>query len=203
METNRNGRRPLRKQVAAALPPLRRLRGLTVRELSARLAALGAPLLASGITKIEQGARGVDVDELVALAAALNVPPARLLINFSSGRNLVELLPGRSYPGNAAWSFLNGEAPLPTFKPPTAWVNNLDELIDYEQAKPGPVRRWSFTPLGQAVGNLERAADRALELLDERDAVAARSSLASALRAVEQVSDELEKLQADLLRDSQ
>lgn len=58
-----------------------RLRGrTTVRELSARLAKLGRPILPSGITKIEQGKRRVDVDDLVALAVALQVTPTRLLL---------------------------------------------------------------------------------------------------------------------------
>lgn len=58
-----------------------RLRGrTTVRELSARLSKLGRPILPSGITKIEQGSRRVDVDDLVALAVALKVTPTRLLL---------------------------------------------------------------------------------------------------------------------------
>lgn len=60
---------------------LKRLRGrVPVRELSARLEALGRPILPSGITKIEQGSRRVDVDDLVALAQALEVSPMRLLL---------------------------------------------------------------------------------------------------------------------------
>jgi hypothetical protein len=58
-----------------------RLRGRTsVRELSARLSKLGRPILPSGITKLEQGKRRVDVDDLVALAVALKVTPTRLLL---------------------------------------------------------------------------------------------------------------------------
>ncbi|MFM9672751.1 helix-turn-helix domain-containing protein [Streptomyces galilaeus] len=58
-----------------------RLRGrTTVRELSTRLSKLGRPILPSGITKIEQGKRRVDVDDLVALAVALEVTPTRLLM---------------------------------------------------------------------------------------------------------------------------
>ncbi|WP_284437150.1 hypothetical protein [Streptomyces sp. TUS-ST3] len=58
-----------------------RLRGrTTVRELSARLSKLGRPILPSGITKIEQGTRRVDADDLVALAVALEVTPTRLLL---------------------------------------------------------------------------------------------------------------------------
>ncbi len=51
-----------------------------MRELSARLTKLGRPILPSGITKLEQGKRRVDVDDLVALAAALRVTPTRLLL---------------------------------------------------------------------------------------------------------------------------
>lgn len=51
-----------------------------MRELSARLTKLGRPILPSGITKIEQGKRRVDVDDLVALAVALKVTPTRLLL---------------------------------------------------------------------------------------------------------------------------
>lgn len=51
-----------------------------MRELSARLSKLGRPILPSGITKIEQGSRRVDVDDLVALAVALKVTPTRLLL---------------------------------------------------------------------------------------------------------------------------
>jgi transcriptional regulator with XRE-family HTH domain len=50
-----------------------------VQELSERLAALGRPILPSGLSKIEQGTRRVDVDDLVALADALETVPSRLL----------------------------------------------------------------------------------------------------------------------------
>jgi transcriptional regulator with XRE-family HTH domain len=44
-----------------------------------RLAALGRPILPSGLSKIEQSTRRVDVDDLVALADALRTVPSRLL----------------------------------------------------------------------------------------------------------------------------
>lgn len=52
---------------------------ISVRELSARLTAQGRPILPSGITKIEQGVRRVDVDDLFALAESLEVVPSQLL----------------------------------------------------------------------------------------------------------------------------
>jgi len=67
--------------VARNVAELREQRGHTVRSLAAVLdERLGRKILASGITKIENHARGVDVGDLVALAIALGVNPNRLLL---------------------------------------------------------------------------------------------------------------------------
>jgi transcriptional regulator with XRE-family HTH domain len=69
-------------RVAANVKSLREdVHHFSVRELSARLADLGRPILPSGITKIEQGLRRVDADDLVALAAALETSPGRLMFD--------------------------------------------------------------------------------------------------------------------------
>jgi hypothetical protein len=47
--------------------------------LSSYLEALGRPILPSGISKIEQSTRRVDVDDLVAFADALGTVPSALL----------------------------------------------------------------------------------------------------------------------------
>lgn len=52
---------------------------LSLAELSTRLTRAGHPILMSGLSKIENGGRRVDVDDLVAVAAALGVPPGVLL----------------------------------------------------------------------------------------------------------------------------
>jgi Helix-turn-helix domain len=67
--------------VARRLAALREERRVSVRQLSARLEALGHKILPQGITKIEKGKRGVDVDDLVALARALNVYPVDLVVD--------------------------------------------------------------------------------------------------------------------------
>ncbi|MFH8528148.1 helix-turn-helix domain-containing protein [Streptomyces tendae] len=117
-----------------------RLRGrTTVRELSARLAKLGRPILPSGITKIEQGQRRVDADDLVALAVALKVTPTRLLMGppptegpddprhedvwewhpwtdregvERSPIPILRLLPELAMEPWEAWAWAEGEAPL-------------------------------------------------------------------------------------------
>ena len=65
--------------MAANLRRMRRERELTTAALSQRLAEIGHPIAATGITKIEMGDRRVDVDDLVALAAALDTTPNQLL----------------------------------------------------------------------------------------------------------------------------
>ena len=53
---------------------------LTYVELSDRLTGLGRPIPVLGLRRIERGERRVDVDDLMALADALQVMPADLLI---------------------------------------------------------------------------------------------------------------------------
>lgn len=96
---------------------LRALRGYSVRGLSERLAELGQPLLPSGITKIEKGARRVSVAELVALAMALGVSPVRLLLPAERTDAPVQVTPNRSATWEAAWRWAVGEQPLDIDEP--------------------------------------------------------------------------------------
>jgi transcriptional regulator with XRE-family HTH domain len=65
--------------VAAAVAAHRQRRGLDQAGLAERVTAAGRPMSASVLGKVEAGARRVDVDDLVALAAALDVDPVQLL----------------------------------------------------------------------------------------------------------------------------
>lgn len=104
----------VRDYVAANVKRVREARNLTVRALSQRLGDLGHPLLPSGITKIEQGERGVDAVDLVALAVALRVNPNALLLPDRAGDDPVALTSSTHVPGWAAWSWADGRQPLPT-----------------------------------------------------------------------------------------
>lgn len=66
-------------RVADNLRAFRTRRRLSVRELADRLKKLERPLYASAITKIELGQRRIDIDDLFALAEALDIPVAKLL----------------------------------------------------------------------------------------------------------------------------
>ncbi|MGV0578105.1 helix-turn-helix transcriptional regulator [Mycolicibacterium elephantis] len=59
---------------------LRESLNLGLRALSSRLADTGRPLTHTALDKIERGTRRVDVDDLMALAVALEVSPATLLM---------------------------------------------------------------------------------------------------------------------------
>ncbi len=69
------------EHVKTNLPVLRRRAGFSSQvKLAERMAELGTPMHHTVIAKIENGDRGVSVDDLVALAAALDVSPLRLLL---------------------------------------------------------------------------------------------------------------------------
>lgn len=79
-------------------------------ELSKRLTDLGRPIPVLGLRRIERGERRVDVDDLIALAWALSVPPAALL--FPVGKaDEIAILPGVEIHPDLALQWFVGEAP--------------------------------------------------------------------------------------------
>jgi transcriptional regulator with XRE-family HTH domain len=67
--------------VAARMKKLREKRGWTAAELARQMKAAGIPWERIVVTKLETGRRAsVSVDELLALAAVLNVAPVHLLV---------------------------------------------------------------------------------------------------------------------------
>lgn len=67
------------RQVAANLRIARQSIGVDLRELSARIKTTGRTISPSALSKIENGDRRVDVDDLTAFAYALETTPAALL----------------------------------------------------------------------------------------------------------------------------
>lgn len=66
--------------VAANVRRHRERQGLSTYELARRLADAGRPMTPAAVGRIERGERRVDVGDLMALAAALDVPPVTLLL---------------------------------------------------------------------------------------------------------------------------
>lgn len=66
--------------VAANVKRLREAQNLTYAEMARRLEAAGRPIPVLGLSRVENGTRRVDVDDLTALAVVLRVSPATLLM---------------------------------------------------------------------------------------------------------------------------
>ncbi|MFI0533552.1 helix-turn-helix domain-containing protein [Streptomyces scabiei] len=105
---------PTGEQVQSNVHRLRASSGMTKRELSDRVTELGRTIPPLGISRIENGTRRVDADDLVALAVALGVHPAALLLppDVTSGA-VAEVTAVGSVPAREAWEWAHGMRPLP------------------------------------------------------------------------------------------
>jgi transcriptional regulator with XRE-family HTH domain len=79
MATRRVEIGPTGETVRTNLKEVRKLRGLTLRDLSEKLSDTDHPMAHNTISEIERGARRVDVDDLMALAKALKISTSYLL----------------------------------------------------------------------------------------------------------------------------
>ena len=122
---------------------IRRYRGkLTFAELSARLEEIGRPIPVLGLRRIEKGDRRVDVDDLLAIARALDVPPA-LLVYPLGVAGTVEVLPGEMHATWDAVKWFGGRAAFPGDPRSVEWApvplhEDHDRLVDdwqWEQAR--------------------------------------------------------------------
>ncbi|MFK4595722.1 helix-turn-helix domain-containing protein [Streptomyces pristinaespiralis] len=169
MSEQQRGRRaieagPTGKTVGENLARLRKVRGLTTRQLSGLLEKNGRPIPASGITRMEKAERQVVVDELVALAAALRVSPSALLLPLTDDPSVsVDLTGAGTVDAATAWDWLDGVAPLKA----TAGDDTTDALDHALYSRP-PGRRDQSVASG-ALRNLsalkDPAARNALEQL--------------------------------------
>lgn len=157
---------PTAQRVAANVRTLREARGWSLGALSTRLTDLGQPIGIGVLSKLELGQRRVDVDDLTALAVALDVAPSRLLL--SAGADVAEqvaLTPGLSVSEAEAWAWAAGDSPLSD----KGGVFDLDRVERFAgESRPHDVR--DHTTVGELV---ERRADLARLLEGYRHARAA------------------------------
>ncbi len=111
---------PIGEHVRHRVATFREARRLTLAQLSDRLGQLGRPILPTGISKIENGERRIDVDDLVALALALEVTPNALLIPAGSDTE-ARLTNAVAAPAAEAWQWASGGYPL-RIPPAGAWT---------------------------------------------------------------------------------
>ena len=123
MSEQQRGRRaieagPTGKTVGENLARLRKIRGLTTRQLSGLLEHNGRNIPASGITRMEKAERQVTVDELVALSAALRVNPSALLLPLNDDpATTVEITGVGAVSAEDAWDWMDGEMPIERIEP--------------------------------------------------------------------------------------
>jgi transcriptional regulator with XRE-family HTH domain len=104
---------PTARRLAANVRELRRQRELDLSDLSTRLTELGHPMGLNTLSKIERGARRVDVDDLVALAMALQVNPNRLLLTETANDETIAMTSEVETPTAVAWNWAAGSSLLP------------------------------------------------------------------------------------------
>lgn len=101
------------RTVAANIRRLRERQGLSTYQLSGSLQRAGRPISPSAVAKVERCERRVDVGDLTAFAAALNVPPSALLLPpDDSPKSTVEITGGGTVAADVAWDWLDGRRPL-------------------------------------------------------------------------------------------
>lgn len=114
MGTNAVQRDATAETVSANVKRLRIGQNLGLRGLATKLGEVGRPLGHSAVDQIEKGKRRVDVDDLLALAAALGVSPATLLMpDAKTGQDAVSVT-GHPDPVSAAraWSWFAHARPI-------------------------------------------------------------------------------------------
>ncbi|WP_219460207.1 helix-turn-helix domain-containing protein [Nonomuraea rhizosphaerae] len=75
---------PVGESLRQNIKRIRESQRLTYTELSKKLTTAGRPIAILGLRRIERGQRRVDVDDLVALAAAFGITPSDLLSEASA-----------------------------------------------------------------------------------------------------------------------
>ncbi|WP_436788236.1 hypothetical protein [Yinghuangia sp. YIM S10712] len=136
---------------------------MPLRELSGRLEQLGRKILPSGIMNAERGTRRVDVDDLVALALALEVSPNRLLLPAKADSRAIQLTPSVGATAREAWEWAGGEQPFQEmpWRPERVfdldrWERFVDENqphVEHDRATVEDDERWAdvLAPVAEAV----------------------------------------------------
>ena len=147
MENRQRGNPPghTNEHVAANLRRARQSIGVDLRELSARITNAGRKISPSALSKVETGDRRVDVDDLAALAYALETTPADLLIP-PDGAAAPTGVPDQFVPEEIhAW--MQGKAKLSTGDLLRYWTQEARDCQSY-------IKR--FSDLLAAMGNEEK-----------------------------------------------
>jgi hypothetical protein len=145
MGTNAVQRDATAETVSANVKRLRMKQNLGLRGLSKKLGEVGRPLGHSAVDQIEKGTRRVDVDDLMALALALDVSPITLLMpdmHMPGADDPAKMVavPGMDTKVSAGrlWLYLRGEASVTSISDLALVVNAQPEWQQARWIKDGP-----------------------------------------------------------------
>ncbi len=119
--------------VAANLRKVRQSTGVDLRELSARIKATGRVISASALSKIENGERRVDVDDLTVFAYALETTPAALLTPASEEARAPAGVPESQYTPEEIQAWIQGRVKLTTEDLLRYWKEQAYDSANYKR----------------------------------------------------------------------
>jgi transcriptional regulator with XRE-family HTH domain len=151
------------------LKRIRRRRDLTAPDLAARCAQLGAAEVTENVIRnIETGRRTVSVDQLAALALALDVAPVHLLSapDTTTDAPPVQVTATITVPAQAWGPWSQGTAPLPETDERAFWSYALEHSgPDQGRSLIEMARSRTVTALASVAGQLRDDADQQLHAL--------------------------------------
>jgi transcriptional regulator with XRE-family HTH domain len=102
----------LSARIAGAVRSARKEAGLSAQDVADATSEMGYPISRSRIANLENGRKqGVDIAELMVIAAALGVPPVTLVFGGNPDDD-VEMLPGRTETAVFALAWFSGDTLL-------------------------------------------------------------------------------------------
>jgi transcriptional regulator with XRE-family HTH domain len=126
--------------LAAELPKIRKRQGLSAEQLGNRVRFLGGQLDQASISKIENGVRGVSLDEAMQLAVALGISPLHLFVPREDAA-FVRVTPAEHVTAASARRWIRGTTPLKgqddrvyrTEVPESEWAAANERVINAER----------------------------------------------------------------------
>ncbi|TAM69283.1 MAG: XRE family transcriptional regulator [Microbacteriaceae bacterium] len=119
--------------VAANLRKVRQNSGVDLRELSARIKATGRAISPSALSKIENGDRRVDVDDLTVFAYALETTPAALLTPSSEETQAPAGVPESQFTPEEIQAWIQGRVKLTTEDLLRYWKEQAYDSANYKR----------------------------------------------------------------------
>lgn len=163
-------------------------RKLSAQGLADRIKELGGSLSRVAISKIENGDRGVSLDEWLQLAHALAVPPPLLFVDLVSGAD-VAVAPGVVLHPWLVWEWATGNEP-PLVRAPQggAYVSRVEEFTRAQEA----VHLYrNEAAAGRAINKAQSDIRMAEFAGDDRTMTGARAGYVEALRQLAEVLDQM------------